>query len=70
MLRPNVITGSKKRLGRGFTVKELESAGLSFHQAKLLEVSIDRHRTTSHEDNVKVLKYLKSEAQKVAKKGE
>ena len=40
-------------------------------QAKLLQVPIDNRRETLHEENVKVLQYLKSEAhQTVAKKKE
>jgi ribosomal protein L13E len=63
MLRPNVFLG-KKRMGRGFSRAELEDAGLSWHQADLLEVAVDRRRKTKLKENVKVLEYLKSEAKK------
>ncbi len=65
MLRPNVFL-SNKREGRGFSPAELEKAGLNYHQAKLLSLSVDKRRTSVHEENVKVLQYLKQEAQKAA----
>ena len=70
-MRPNVVLYGYKRQGRGFSREELEKAGLNRFQASLLNVPIDSRRSTVHEENVKVLQYLKSEAhQAVAKKKE
>ncbi len=61
-MRPNIILHGHKRKGRGFTRKELEKAVLSFYQARLLGIVIDRRRKTTHAENVKVLEYLKEQA--------
>jgi ribosomal protein L13E len=63
MLRPNVIL-RKKRVGNGFSRKELEEAKLTQRQAKLLGVAFDARRGTAYKENVNVLEYLKSEAKK------
>ena len=63
MLRPNVFL-RKKRVGNGFSRKELEEAKLTLRQAKLLGVAFDARRGTVHKENVKVLEYLKDEAKK------
>lgn len=70
-MRPNVVLYGHARQGRGFSIQEIEKAGLNWMQAKLLQVPIDKRRETLHEENVKVLQYLKSEAHAtVAKKKE
>lgn len=66
MLRPNVQGIGKRRQGKGFSAQEVEKAGLTWHQARLLQVPIDRRRETVHADNIEVLSYLKAEAQKAA----
>jgi large subunit ribosomal protein L13e len=63
---PNVLSAGKKRHGRGFSLPELEKAGLTWHQAQLLQIPVDRRRESAHAENVKVLDYLKSEAKKAA----
>lgn len=68
MLHPNIFL-RKKRTGRGFSRAELEAAGLSQHQAGLLEVAVDKRRKTKLKENVKVLEYLKSEAKKSIRGG-
>ena len=68
MLRPNIVL-EKKRPGRGFSTVELDAAGLNWHQARLLGIAIDKRRRSKHDENVKVLQYLKAEAQKTAKGG-
>jgi len=68
LLRPNVISKKKKRQGRGFSRAELSAAGLSWHQANLLGIVIDRRRKSNYEENVKVLKFLKKEAEAQARK--
>jgi len=62
-LRPNVRGGGKhKREGRGFSLQELSTAGLNVQDAKRLCLMVDRRRTSSLDDNVKVLLYMKKEA--------
>jgi len=65
-IRPNVLSAGKKRPGRGFSLTEIEKAGLTWHQAQLLQIPVDRRRESAHAENVKVLDYLKSEAKKAA----
>lgn len=70
-MRPNIVLYGHVRQGRGFSTQEIEKAGLNWMQAKLLQVPIDKRRETVHEENVKVLQYLKTEAhQTVVKKKE
>ncbi|MFQ5758061.1 MAG: ribosomal protein L13e [Candidatus Bathyarchaeia archaeon] len=50
----------KKRIreGRGFSLEEIKRAGLTLHEAKMLEISIDKRRRTTHLKNVQKLKEL------------
>jgi len=51
----------RKRRGKGFSLGEIQRAGLPFHNLKILGVSIDRRRKSSHPWNVQLLKrfYIK-----------
>jgi large subunit ribosomal protein L13e len=63
-LSPLVLTSTKrfkrKRVGRGFSLGELERAGISIEEAKKLDIYIDRRRKSVHEWNVNALLRLKS----------
>lgn len=53
-----LIRGRRRRKGRGFSVDEIQRAGLTLHKARMLSVSIDRRRRTSHPWNVQRLRSL------------
>jgi len=44
------------RKGKGFSIKELEEAGLPLNRARRLGIPIDSRRRSSHHDNVRRLK--------------
>ena len=44
------------REGRGFSLEEINRAGLTIHQAKKLEIPIDTRRKTAHVRNIQTLK--------------
>jgi large subunit ribosomal protein L13e len=46
----------KKRSGRGFSIEELEKAGLTSADARRLEIPMDKRRTTVHDWNIEVIK--------------
>lgn len=58
-IKPAVYAPTRKkqvREGRGFSLEEIKLAGLSLHRAKMLEISIDKRRRTTHPKNVETLK--------------
>ncbi len=63
-LSPLVLTSTKrfkrKRVGRGFSLGELERAGISIEEARRLGIYIDKRRKSVHEWNVNALLKLKS----------
>lgn len=59
--RPMVIKADRpwlreKREGKGFSLSELEKAGITIEEAKRLGIPVDKRRRTCHEWNVEVLK--------------
>jgi large subunit ribosomal protein L13e len=58
-IKPGVYAPTHKkqvREGRGFSLEEIKLAGLTFHEAKRLEIPIDQRRRTAHPKNVETLK--------------
>ncbi|MEM1984464.1 MAG: ribosomal protein L13e [Candidatus Korarchaeum sp.] len=63
-LSPLVLTSTRewkkrKKIGRGFSLGELERAGISISEAKKLGIYVDRRRKTVHEWNVEALTRLR-----------
>lgn len=59
----------KFKAGRGFSLGELQGAGLNVHEAKRLSLPIDRRRKTTHMENVTAIKnYIKEIKEKGKKK--
>ncbi len=52
------------RSGKGFSLYEVEKAGLTVHQVRRLGVHVDPRRRTLHESNVQTLQKLAEERQK------
>jgi predicted flap endonuclease-1-like 5' DNA nuclease len=44
------------RTGRGFSVKEVQDAGLTVAKAKKLGITVDKRRRTFHPENTRMLK--------------
>ncbi|MCX8188885.1 MAG: ribosomal protein L13e [Nitrososphaeria archaeon] len=65
-IRPIVFSPiyNKPREGRGFSLKEIEDAGLSISIANKLNIPIDRRRKSSHKENVEKLIELVSKCSK------
>ena len=58
-IKPVVYAPTPKkqiREGRGFSLEEIKLAGLTLHEAKMLEIPIDQRRRTTHPKNVETLK--------------
>ena len=58
-VRAVVYTSTRRprmREGRGFSLGEIRRAGLTLHEAKRLDMPIDKRRKTSHPTNVQTLK--------------
>jgi len=67
-LEPKVTSPSgKRRLGKGFSLAELSSAGVSVDFAHRLLLPIDKRRSSSREENISAIKGLLPSA-KPAKK--
>jgi large subunit ribosomal protein L13e len=66
MYRPVVKKADGNRKGRGFSLKELQEAGITLTQAKKLGIAVDRRRKSLHKENVEELKRIA--AQKPAPK--
>ncbi len=52
------------RVGRGFSIGELEAAGLDITSAKKLGIPIDKRRRSVHQWNIERLKSFLQELQK------
>ena len=57
---PHVKSGKRIRVGRGFSTKELDQAGLSVQEARRNGIRVDVRRKTAHDGNVSALKSRKS----------
>jgi len=51
---------AKPKVGTGWSIGEIRSAGLTRKRMKKLHLGIDKFRRTVHEDNVEILKKVKS----------
>ncbi len=60
-INPVVISpgSAKPKVGSGWSLGEIKSAGLTRKQMKKLHLGIDKFRRTVHEDNVTILKKIK-----------
>ncbi len=72
MFRPMVKKVGGKRKGRGFSLRELQEAGITPAQAKKLGIAVDRRRKSLHMENVEELKRIVAQqaAPKEEKKAE
>ena len=56
-LKPVVFKkGGGQRLGKGFSLGELEAVGLNPKQAVKLRIPVDARRKTAHEENIEKLR--------------
>jgi large subunit ribosomal protein L13e len=58
-IKPVVYTPTSDpqiREGRGFSLGEIERAGLTLREAKILGISVDKRRRTVHLKNIRTLK--------------
>ena len=51
---------AKPKVGAGWSMGEIRSAGLTRKRMRKLHLRIDKFRRTVHEDNVEILKKIKS----------
>ncbi len=58
LIRPIVKHKGVTREGRGFSLKELEEAGLTIDKAKKLNIAIDKRRSSLRKENVEKLREL------------
>ena len=68
MHRPVVKKAGGKRKGRGFSLRELQKAGITPLLARKLGIAVDLRRKSLRQENVEALKRI--EAEKPAKKEE
>jgi large subunit ribosomal protein L13e len=55
-ISPMVFRPETVREGRGFSVAEVQAAGLNPGEAKILGIPVDLRRKSTHEENVEILK--------------
>ncbi|WXG41022.1 MAG: ribosomal protein L13e [Candidatus Freyarchaeum deiterrae] len=70
-IEPSVMQSqdsSKLKAGKGFSLGEIQEAGLSVHEAKRLSLRIDRRRKTTHKENVTTIKTYMKEGKDKGKK--
>ncbi|MGD2200085.1 MAG: ribosomal protein L13e [Candidatus Bathyarchaeota archaeon] len=64
MISPVVRSGDKERPGKGFSMDELQEAGLNAGEARHLGIPVDPRRSTSYPENVEGLKEWIEEARR------
>ena len=62
MIRQKIWKGFEFKDGKGFSIRELKSAGLSLSEARRLDIAIDTMRRSKYEGNVTLLSDVKSKA--------
>jgi len=62
LIRPVVVSSrsGKPKVGTGWSMGEIRNAGLTRKQMRSLHLRIDKFRKTAHEDNIEILKKIKS----------
>ena len=55
-ISPMVFRPETVREGRGFSIAEIQSAGLNPGEAEILGIPVDLRRKSTHEENVEILK--------------
>ena len=55
-ISPMVFRPDTIREGRGFSVAEIQAAGLNPGEARILGIPVDLRRKSTHEENVEILK--------------
>ena len=48
----------RDRRGRGFSRRELETAGLTLEEARKLGIPIDKRRKSAYQENIQLLKNI------------
>lgn len=72
LIRPVVSSGSgNPKVGTGWSKGEIKATGLTRKQLRSLHLKIDKFRRTTHEDNIELLKKIKTAGfiQKKSKSG-
>lgn len=62
LIKPVVVSpgSGKPKVGTGWSMGEIRAAGLTRKQMKSLSLRIDKFRKTTHEDNIQLLKKIKT----------
>ena len=55
-ISPMIFRPDTVREGRGFSVAEVQAAGLNPGEAEILGIPVDLRRKSTHEENVEILK--------------
>jgi large subunit ribosomal protein L13e len=61
-ISPMVFRPETVREGRGFSLAEIQAAGLNASEAEILGIPVDLRRKSSHEENVEILKDFAKQA--------
>ncbi len=62
MIRPKIWKKFEFKEGKGFSFRELKSAGISLSDAKRFDLAVDASRRSRYDDNVVVLADVKAKA--------
>jgi large subunit ribosomal protein L13e len=61
-ISPMVFRPGTVREGRGFSLAEIQAAGLNAGEAQILGIPVDLRRKSSHEENIEILKDFAKQA--------